>query len=247
MPPAAPPTTQAPAAPTAWPSAPAPYAAQPAYAPQSPYGAPPVVPEPEDVPAYDRPLTEAEWGLLKGGLNAQKVKLPRFLAAFIGIMPLAMIFMAFMGAPFIPEDFMGIVLVTGILGLALGLAARGAGAPISGAMRRGVAREVYGVPEVAQASATTRTVALGGVTFTMGNALADRLLPDRMNRITYTTAGVLHGGPKTAAAMAGHAPAWVLDWNGTPSPKLEPVTVDEAGKIPDMPGVSAPPPGRGPR
>lgn len=198
------------------------------------------------MPAWDRPLTETEWGLLKGGLNAQKVKLPRFLAMFVGIMPLAMILMAFMGAPFIPEDFMGIVIVTGVMGLALGLAAKGARTPIAGALRRGVAREVYGVPEIAQATAATRTVALGGITFTMGSALADRLLPDRMNRITYVTAGV-PAGPKTAAATAGHAPAWVLDWNGTPATKLEPVTVDEAGKIPDMPGVSARPPGRGPR
>jgi hypothetical protein len=104
---------------------------------------------------------------------------------------------------------------------------------------------LYGVPEIAQATATDRSVALGGITLLMGNALADRLLPERMNRITYVTAGTPAGGKGVAvrAAPAGRIPAWVLDWNGQPAAKLEPVFVDEEGRIPDMPGVSASPPG----
>lgn len=205
--------------------------------PPPPPAATPSVPEVEDTPAFDRPLSESESATLRKALQSQRVKLPRFLAFFVGIMPLAMIGMAAAGTPFIPANYMAIVLVTSVLAFIFGAVTQGTRTPIIRALSRGVAREVRGVPLAQPATGTTRTVALGGIEFRMRSGLADRLLPDRMNRIVY-----VDGSPgKGRKGPSGWLPALVLDWNGQPAAKPDMCAVSEAtGRIPEAPGTPAP-------
>jgi len=229
-PPAAPPPPQVlPPPPSAVPSAWA--------VPPPPPGLAASVAEVEDTPAFDRPLSESESATLRKALQSQRVKLPRFLAFFVGIMSLAMIGMAAAGTPFIPANYMAIVLVTSVLAFIFGAFAQGTRTPIIKALSRGVAREVWGVPQVRQTTGTVRTVALGGIEFRMRNGLAARLLQDRMNRIVY-----VDGSPgKGRKGPSGWLPALVLDWNGQPAAKPDMCAVSEArGRMAEPAGTPGP-------
>jgi len=236
----APPAATPPAAPPPPQGLPPPPSAVPsawAVPPPPPGVAVPAVPEVEDTPAFDRPLTESESATLRKALQSQRVKLPRFLAFFVGIMPLALIAMAAAGTPFIPFNYTAIVLVTSVLGFLFGAVTQGIRTPIVKALSRGVAREVWGVPQVRQTTGTVRTVALGGIEFRMRNGLAARLLQDRMNRIVY-----VDGSPgKGRKGPSGWLPALVLDWNGQPAAKPDMCAVSEArGRMAEPAGTPGP-------
>ncbi|HLE46294.1 MAG TPA: zinc ribbon domain-containing protein [Thermoplasmata archaeon] len=234
------PAPPAPAVPQpARPLPPPPTAVPSAWAvPPPPPAATPAVPEVEDTPAFDRPLSESESALLRKALQSQRVRLPRFLAFLVGIMPLAMIAMAAAGSAFISLNYTVIVLVTSVLGFLFGAVTQGIRTPIVKALSRGVAREVWGVPQVRQTTGTVRTVALGGIEFRMRNGLAARLLQDRMNRIVY-----VDGSPgKGRRGPSGWLPALVLDWNGQPAARPDMCAVSEAtGRIPETPGMPSSP------
>lgn len=185
----------------------------------SPQSATPPVPVPQsdDGSVVQRPLTEVETGMLKRSAKNGAPGMLRFFGAFVGIMPLFLIGMAMMGTPFVPENYIAIVLVTGFLGVALAGASQGVRTPLVRAAKAGTAYEVYGVPEIQAAPGNQSLVGLGGLTFRMKAAQAARLLPDRINRVTFADGGATAGTRR----RYGSNVAFVLESNGAVGTRAE--------------------------
>jgi len=180
--------------------------------------APPVpVPQSDDSSVVQRPLTEAETGLLKRSAKNGAPGMLRFFGAFVGIMPLFLIGMAVMGTPFVPENYIAIILVTGFLGAVLAGVSQGMRTPLVRATKAGTAYEVYGVPEIQAAPGNQSLVGLGGLTFRMKAVQAARLLPDRMNRVTFVDGGVTAG----VRRRLGSNVAFVIESNGAVATRVE--------------------------
>ena len=183
--------------------------------PPAPLTAP--VPRSADGSVVQRPLTEAESGQLLRLTNSGASGVLRFLGAFLGIVPLALIGMAFLGTSFEPENYLVIVLGAGLLGAILGGVSQGQRAPLVRAAKSGAAIEVMGVPEIHAAGGNQSLVGLGGLTFRMATSQASRLLPDRVNRVTFAD-----GGPTTGAARRlGSNLALLVESNGHAATKAE--------------------------
>lgn len=204
-----------PASPSASFLPPPPGTAPGASAPAAPSIGP--VPRSADGSVVQRPLTQAESGQL---LRLTKTGAPgalRFLGAFLGIVPLALIGAAFLGTPFEPENFLVIVLGAGLLGAILGGISQGQRTPLVRAAKGGTAIEVMGVPEIQSTGGNRSLVGLGGLTFRMRASQAARLLPNRVNRVTFAD-----GGPTAGAARRlGTNLAVLLESNGHAATKAE--------------------------
>jgi hypothetical protein len=165
----------------------------------------------------ERPLADGEVDLLRRTQKTGVIPLLRMLGVLTGIMPLAVIAAAAMGAPMVADTYIPLVMVTGFLGIAFGGASMGRRTQIARALAHGSAREVYGVPEIATSKVGPVAVGIAGLSLRLKAAQSKRLLPDRMNKIVYADGGTA-GGPK---AKAGWSLALALEWNGTAVPKLE--------------------------
>jgi len=219
------------AAPAMWQAAPAPET----------YAVPPG-PEAVDTSMSERPLSEAESTHLRGLLNKQPVRLPRFLAGFVAFLSLGMVAMGVMGLPFLPTEFSVIVFGTGFISAILGGVSQRTRGPVLRVLSRGVVREVWGVPSITPARGMYSTVRLAGIDFMMPKPLTDKLLQGRMNRIAYVDSGPSKGRP----AMPGYVTAWLVDSNGTlESPPKACFVSESSGKVPSLPGA-APAPAMGP-
>lgn len=172
---------------------------------------------PEDAPVLDRSLTDAEKSSLKLAAKTGPAGGLRVFGAFLGIVPLAMIGMAFMGTPFVPENFIVIVMVSGFLGVILAAASQGLRGPLTRAVREGTGHEVYGVPEIQSASGGWSLVSISGLSIRMKSSAAARLLPGRMNRLTFADGGAATG----AKRGLGSAVAYLLEANGKPVTRAE--------------------------
>ncbi len=170
--------------------------------------------EGDDSPIFERPLTEAELGALRRSLQTPPAGPLRFFAAFLGIIPLVLLGLAVSGTPFVPVNYVIIVLVSGFLGMGLGTASRNLRTSVVKAVSDGIAREVSGVPEIQTARRSPMvTVELGGLTLKMRGSHAKKLLPGRMNRLVYAEGGRAPG----AGRKQGLQVTLVLEWNGTVS------------------------------
>lgn len=170
-----------------------------------------------DSPIVERPLTDAEVDLLRRGDKTGVIPLLRILGALTGIMPLSLIAAAAMGAPLVADTYVPLILLTGFLGVGFGSASMRRRSAIARAIARGTAREAYGIPEIQAAKATSVAVGLAGLSLQMKPPQANRLRADRMNKIVYVEGGT-PGGPR---AKAGWSVALALEWNGTPTQRLE--------------------------
>lgn len=183
----------------------------------------------DDSPIIERPLTEDERDRLTRSVKTGPTAMLRFFGAFVGIIPLFLVAMAAMGSPMVWENYFAIMFVAGFLGLGLGTASWNRRLPILKGAAGGIAREVWGVPEVREMPGKHAAVALGGLTFRMRTSRAATLLKDRMNRITYVDGGPVRG-PKP---QPGSSVAIVIEWNGTAAPTPEVCSVtDPANPLP---------------
>lgn len=213
---APPPTAFAPPPPpaTLLPPAPGSMAAAPNFMSPgaTPFGiAPPTPPGTEPAPVSERPLTDAEKGLLNRRVKGGGAGLARFFGAFLGIVPLVMVGTALMGTPYVPENYIAIVLVSGFLALVVSAVGRSLRMPLTRAVRSGTAHEVYGVPEVQAAPAGQSLVTISELTFRMRSSEAAKLLPGRMNRLTFADGGPIVGGGR----QHGGVVTFLLDSNGS--------------------------------
>ncbi len=94
----------------------------------------------------ERDLNDEERAHLAGLLQSPAIKGTRMLGFLFALAPLAMILFAFLGLPFVPFNYMVVVVSTGGLGLALGGASLGWRKGPANALARGVARELNGRP-----------------------------------------------------------------------------------------------------
>jgi len=209
---------------------------QAAPAPET-YAAPPG-PEAVDTSMSERPLSEAESAHLRGLLNKQPVRLPRFLAGFVAFLCLGMIAMSVMGVAFLPTEFSIIVFGTGFISAILGGVSQRTRGPVLRVLSRGVVREVWGVPSITPARGMYSAVRLAGIDFMMTKPLTDKLLQGRMNRIAY----VDNGPSKGRSPMPGYVTAWLVDANGTlESPPKACLVSESNGRVLGPPGAAPAP------
>ena len=167
-------------------------------------------------PVTDRSLTDAERSLLQTRARSGPAGVVRFFGAFLGMVPLILVGTALLGTPYDPDTYLMLVLVAGVVGLVLASVSRNLRGPALRAARSGVAHEVYGVPTVQAADGGASLVTVSELTFRMKAPNAARVLPGRMNRLTFAD-----GGPVPGARRAGVA-VFLLEANGAASPHAEP-------------------------
>ncbi len=162
-------------------------------------------------------MTEAEKSLLTRRAKSGGAGMARLFGAFLGLVPLVFVGTALMGTPYVPENYIAIVLVSGFLALVLSAVGRNLRLPALRAARSGVAHEVHGVPEIQRASGNQSLVTLSELTFRMKTSEASRLLANRMNRLTFAD-----GGPTAGARRAqGGVVTFLLEANGTAATSAE--------------------------
>lgn len=188
-------------------TAPAPSAVPPAASallPQTPEQV-----EEASLTAFERPLTDEERSALHRHAKRPAAGLTRVFGTLTGLVPLLLVVTGMMGTPYVPLNFMVIVIAASCLAIALGGVSLALRMPVSVALASGKVVELRGVPEKQAGGALgLAPVTLGGAKVEVGPAAGALLREARANALAFVASGLGRG------VHAGKARALVLGVNG---------------------------------
>ena len=160
----------------------------------------------------ERPLTDDEKARLKRAARRPAAQATRPLGLIFGIAPPLFIAMSMGGAAFVPEAAAVVLVISGVVGFAMGaVSMNGRAGPLM-ATARGSVTEVAGLA-TAQPGPRPRTTRLdiGGQVVVVKGSAASALKPETLTRLAFVDFGI-----KSAAKgpSAGFSSGLLLDVNG---------------------------------